>query len=201
MNLLSKYIVLLVLGGFLSLSGGAQNGYFSIGNKDGTKFKGFGIGTEYYTGHSEMGKLVKWKKPATEGFVRGIGIYVSYFRANPSNKIQYYIDAGVVFWHSGNLIEEGDFYQRSELLQFSGRYAIGKFGIVGRIGGLMNHDISATGNAFHPIKPFTLTTGLGVSIPIPIKKVKGLGALFMVSRVNNLYTWSGTIIIPIVFHK
>ncbi len=199
LNSLIKTLTLLWFISFTINSFSQKNSTFTFGKTDSTKFRGFGVGFEYYSGHKEISKIFKFKRDPIDEYKIGKGLYATYFNLNQKNKIHYYIDAGFIFWNKQKLNIDSTFSQRSEILQFTGKYRLGSFGVLGRVGGVLNHNSINSNNNIINDNNIDLTIGLGLAIPIPIK-TKGLHFTILISRVNNHYSWSGTIFIPLFFH-
>lgn len=197
-------ILITILFTFFTLSILAQTGKFTFGKSDSTIFRGFGIGFEYYSGHKELSKIFKFKRNPIDEYKIGKGIYITYFNLNQKKKFHYYVDGGFVFWNEQKLNLDSSLKQRSEILQFTGCYKIGGFGIIARFGGLLNHNSISFNNilgvANRKNNEVDLTTGIGLSIPIPLPKTKGLNFTILISRVNKNYTWSGTVFLPLIFY-
>ncbi|MBX2959842.1 MAG: hypothetical protein KF732_07775 [Flavobacteriales bacterium] len=200
---MNQFKILITIGfAFFTLSTLAQTGKFTFGKSDSTIFRGFGVGFEYYSGHKELSKIFKFKRNPIDEYKIGKGFYVTYFNLNQKKKFHYYIDGGFVFWNMQRIDSVSTLNQRSEILQFTGRYRMGSFGLLGRLGGLMNHNTIVQDESLSEKKNnnIDLTIGLGLSIPIPLPKTKGLNLTILISRVNQHYTWSGTVFLPLIFH-
>ena len=164
---------------------------------DSTKYRGFGVGLEFYSGHEKFSELFKFiRRDENYVYTHGYSVYASYFNLNQNKKFKYYLDAGVIFWFRSTLIDDYKIQSRSESIQLTGVYSIGKLGIIGRIGTLLNHSLI---NKESKAK-ITPSYGFGLSFPVPIKKANGYNALIQISKINRLYTLSGTIILPLVFY-
>jgi len=172
-----------------------KTGKLTFGKDSTDMFRGFGVGLEYFSGHKELSKIFTFKRNPKEEYKIGKAVYITYFNLNQSKKAHYYADAGVVFWNEQKLDVDSTLKQRSEILQFTGSYTVGGFGIIARIGGLLNHNTFNGVGSTTKNNNFDVTTGLGLSIPIPFPKTKGLNFTILISRVNKHYTWSGTIFI------
>tara|TARA_B100000809_G_scaffold265497_1_gene324516 strand:+ start:4049 stop:4657 length:609 start_codon:yes stop_codon:yes gene_type:complete len=197
----SKIIIIVGLVLFSLTAMSQKTGKFTFGNKDSDKFRGFGIGYGFYSGHKELSKIFTFKRKPLDEYKIGAGLYITYFNLNENKKLHYYVDGGFVFWNEQKLDIETTPEQRSELIQFTGSYRIGKIRIVGRFGGLLNHNVINSDNIATKKNDFNLTTGIGLSIPILFKKTKGVSVTVLINRVNKHYTWSGTVFIPLVFHN
>jgi len=198
-NFLIKTLTLLCFLSFSINSFSQKTSTFTFGKTDSTKFRGFGIGFEYYSGHKEVSKIFKFKRNPIDEYKIGKGLYVTYFNLNQKKKIHYYIDGGFIFWNKQKFSTDSTFRQRSEILQLTGKYRFGNFAILGRFGGLLNHNfINDRTNTVNE-NNIDLTMGIGLSIPIPIK-TKGLRFTVLVSRINKNYSLSGTIFLPLIFH-
>jgi hypothetical protein len=183
-----------------------KTGEFTFGKKDSSDlFRGFGIGFEYLSGHKEMSKIFKFKRDPIDEYKIGKGFYITYFNLSQDKKFHYYIDGGIVFWNNQKIGVNIKKEQRSEILQLTGSYRIGWFRLLGRMGGLLNHNtiktVFNTEELNNKSNDIGLITGLGLSIPIPFKSTKGLTFTLLISRVNKHYAWSGTIFIPLIFHN
>ncbi len=186
----------------LCLTSVAQSSSWTFSKTDSTTFRGLGVGFEYYSGHEKFSKIFKFKRNPIDEYKIGKGIYITYFNLNENKNFHYYIDGGFIFWNKKKVDLVSTLDQHSEILQFTARYTIGSFGILGRIGGLFNHNTTTQENSLTVIKNNStdLTIGAGLSIPIPFPRTNGLNFTILINKIDNYYYWSGTIFLPLLFH-
>lgn len=184
----------------ISISISAQNNKWTFGNSNTQNFKGFGLGYEYYTGHEELSKNFKFKRSPIEEYNIGHGMYITFFNFNPNKKINYYIDGGFIFWNDKNMVSNTKIDQRSEVIHITTKYTLGRFGILARLGGIYNHQTITYENnlRIEQKNNLDLSFGFGLSIPIFIE---GLRFSTFITKIDNYYHLSGTIILPILFRQ
>ena len=181
------------------------SGTFKVAKADLLKLRGFGVGFEYYSGHKNVSKLFRFKRKPKEEYKTGKGFYASYFNWDRNKKFHYYIDGGIVLWGNQQLNEEKTLMQRSALLQFTGSYPMGSFAIIARAGGLLNYNTINTQTSSELIqtknKGISVVGGIGLSYSLSISRRSYLPIRVFISRVNDVYTLSGTAIIPLILLK
>lgn len=187
----------------LCLSSVAQSSRWTFGRTGTTNFRGLAIGFEYYSGHEKFSTIFKFKRSPIDEYKIGKGIYITYFNLHQNKNFHYYIDVGFVFWNKRRINSTSTLDQRSEILQFTAKYKIGNFGILGRFGGLFNHNTVAQENGLREIKDnnIDLTIGAGISFPIPLPNLRGINSTILISNIDGFYYWSGTIFIPLLFYE
>jgi hypothetical protein len=197
---LKKIINTLILIIILTTSFFGQSNTWTFNKTDSTTFKGLGLGFEYYSGHENISKNIKFKRTPIEEYNIGKGIYLTYFNFNQNKKFNYYIDGGFIFWNEKKINLNSNIDQRSEVIQITTKYKLGRFGILGRIGGLYNHKTISYENTLTKDRENTLSLSIGAGLSIPIF-IKGLRLSTFVSKIDKYYYLSGTIVLPILFHQ
>ncbi|OFY85421.1 MAG: hypothetical protein A3K10_03745 [Bacteroidetes bacterium RIFCSPLOWO2_12_FULL_31_6] len=199
--------VILILNSLIGFS--QDSGTFKIAKKDTTikikLNKGFGLGCDYYSGHHKMGKLFRLVHKPEEDYKKGFGFYVSFFNFNWDKKFHYIIDGGILFWRNYILENGMKLDQRSEVLTFKGSYRLGRISIIGKFGGMINHNKYLQWLNEDPIpintNEFGITYGIGLSYSFGFQYSKYIPVVLEMTRMNEHFFINTTIYIPIVYLK
>jgi len=172
-------------------------------SQDTNTFKGIGLGFEYYNGHQDFKKNFSFKgRQPKQEYKIGRGVYFTYFNLDSNKKINYYIDAGFIFWQNQEIDKNITLKQHSELIRITGSYGIGKISLIGRVGGLLNHNKIDDNNLISRQTNTSLVLGSGISYSLynnSLPLLNGLHTSFLINRIDKNWIFSSTILIPLIF--
>lgn len=207
-QLFMKTIITLICILLCSISFSQDSGTFKVSKKEkpaekeSRNFnKGFALGYEYFSGHSELSRLFKIKRNPKHEYKIGHGVYVDYFNKYCfRERMGYRITAGGVFWNeqnTGTEIVKGS----SGFINFTGSYSLGgEVDLQGKFGGFLNRNAETRliGTEMNQINTTTFSISYGVGV-LYSHGMLSLG--FNASKIGEYNMFSITVSVPIIFTK
>ena len=179
-------------------------GSFKVKKETPLKFKGFGLAYNYFSGHKKLSKTFSFKRSAAEQYRNAHAVFITYFDWQKEHTFHYNVDAGVMFWNKYPIENQTTINHRSEILQLKVSYALGRFGVFAKIGGIVNHyQFASESTVISPDEKeatFGVLFGLGAGYNLKIRSSYLPLSIEMV-RINDHYSLMATVYLPLIFLK